>query len=185
MYLYYYERKGFALLLVLIVCLLVLPRQFKTRQHRLFFLSVAEAIPDSLLTDIRRLQEPVIELNSADSSLLTTVKGIGPYYASRIVQYRKRLGGFHSVDQLKELKLTYLEVDSYKHRFSADAQKIRRMDLNKLAFKEVLRHPYLEYEDVQLIFNARRKFGSVSYEILRRNGILAEYKLRKIKPYIY
>src|SRR5437660_80245 len=36
----------------------------------------------------------VIELNTADSAKLTELKGIGPSFARRIVNYRNRLGGF-------------------------------------------------------------------------------------------
>src|SRR3569833_498755 len=45
----------------------------------------------------------VIELNSADSAKLTELKGIGSSFARRIVNYRNRLGGFISKEQLKEV----------------------------------------------------------------------------------
>ena len=50
-------------------------------------------------------------------------------------------------------------------------------------FKTVLKHPYLAYEDVQLIFNAKRKFGKINFSILNSEKILPLYKLQKIKPY--
>src|SRR3569833_3197280 len=45
----------------------------------------------------------VIELNSADSAKLTELKGIGPSFARRIINYRNRLGGFINKEQLKEV----------------------------------------------------------------------------------
>ena len=44
-----------------------------------------------------------IEINGADTTLLMKIPGIGSYYASRIVRYRERLGGFASAQQLEEI----------------------------------------------------------------------------------
>ncbi|WP_161522174.1 ComEA family DNA-binding protein [Bifidobacterium aemilianum] len=44
-----------------------------------------------------------IDLNTATVDQLTTIKGVGPVMASRIVQYRQRIGRFTSVDQLLEV----------------------------------------------------------------------------------
>ncbi|MBL0020424.1 MAG: helix-hairpin-helix domain-containing protein [Bacteroidetes bacterium] len=41
-----------------------------------------------------------IELNTADTTLLQTVKGIGPASARRIVKYRSLIGGFTHTDHL-------------------------------------------------------------------------------------
>ena len=52
-----------------------------------------------------------------------------------------------------------------------------------MSFKSVLHHPYLVYEDVQLIFNAKRKFGKIDYSTLESQKVLPLFKLKKIKPY--
>ena len=52
-----------------------------------------------------------------------------------------------------------------------------------MSFKAILHHPYLQYEEVQLIFNAKRKFGKINYSILESEKILPLFKLKKIKPY--
>ena len=38
-----------------------------------------------------------------DSAALTTLPGIGPYFAGKIVQYRARLGGFSYKEQLMDI----------------------------------------------------------------------------------
>lgn len=181
MLLYHYEKKGLWVLTSLILCLLVLPRQLRKSSHN-FFLLEEIILPD---TTSHVLSEPVaaLELNKADSISLIKIKGIGPYYAHRILNFRERLGGFHSVNQLKELKMTYFNVDSSASLFCADPALIRKKDLNTLSFKEVLKHPYLEYEDVVLIFQAKRKYERVSYDTLQQRKVLPFYKLKKIKPY--
>ena len=46
----------------------------------------------------------IIELNTASKTQLTKIKGIGDYTAKAIIDYRTKIGGFVSVNQLKEIK---------------------------------------------------------------------------------
>lgn len=191
------ERKGILAILFLVTGIIVIPRQFLPAKTELFLLPAPPEIatespapyPDSVKTapagrpyPKKRPPTPV-ELNRADSATLVKISGIGPYYASKILRYRQRLGGYCSVKQLKELHLTYFNVDSCAHLFRADPQLIRQKDLDTMSFKAILRHPYLEYEDVRLIFNAKRKYGRLSFATLQEHKVLADYKLKKIKPY--
>ena len=45
-----------------------------------------------------------VDLNQASVAELVTLKGIGPVYAERIVDYRAEHGRFDSVDQLTEVR---------------------------------------------------------------------------------
>lgn len=179
MFFYQYERKGWLTLVLLTVGLIVLPRHFSQRDHDFFIL--CEAIlpePDSLV-----IRPEPLDLNEADSLSLVKLKGIGPYYAHKIIKYRERLGGFTSASQLKEVNMTYFNVDSNLHLFAVKPGAIRKKDLNTMEFRDVLRHPYLEYEEVKLIFNARRKYRNVSFDTLRKYQTFPPDKLQKIKPY--
>jgi len=46
---------------------------------------------------------PLLDINTSDSSALVTLPGIGPVLSMRIIRYRNLLGGFWSVNQLKEI----------------------------------------------------------------------------------
>ena len=81
------------------------------------------------------------------------------------------------------IKFQYLNIDSLLPCFSVNPALIRKKELDTMSFKSVLHHPYLEYEDVQLIFNAKRKFGKINYSILESQKVLPPFKLKKIKPY--
>lgn len=186
------EQKGIATLVILIVCLFILPRQFLHRENNFFILTEIDQPPiDTTPPEIVRKQitnkfvqaiKP-IELNRADSSALVQIRGIGPYYATKIIRYRERLGGYNNIRQLKELKMTYFNVDSMAHLFTIDSSFIIKKDLDSMTFKEVLRHPYLEYEDVKLIFNTKNKNKKISYSILKEQKILPDYLLNRIHPY--
>ena len=63
-----------------------------------------------------------INLNSCNSDDLIQLKGIGPTYAKMILEFREKLGGFYSVNQLYDIpyikpeaianNLNYFEVDN-------------------------------------------------------------------------
>ncbi|MDR1129399.1 MAG: helix-hairpin-helix domain-containing protein, partial [Prevotellaceae bacterium] len=45
-----------------------------------------------------------VELNRADAGELQKFRGIGEYYAGKIVEYRNKLGGFYRAEQLMEIR---------------------------------------------------------------------------------
>lgn len=188
------QRTGALVLLTLLVAVLLVPRYVFPRRHNLFLLvpldremmdrdSLPVSQPESDKRTSSFVRNRPVELNGADSAALVAVRGIGPYYASRIIRYRERLGGFYSVKQLKELNMQYFDVDSNAFAFTVDTTRIRKADLDTMSFKAVLRHPYLDYPDVQLIFNAKRKYGKISYALLKEHGVLPAHRLKKIAPY--
>ena len=189
------ERKGIFAFLLLIISTIVIPRHFLAKEAD-FFLLPADIAGDTLVipTDTKqpsttknfpakaKRPEPV-ELNTADSNTLVKIRGIGPYYAAKIIRYRKQLGGFYSVKQLNELNMKYFNVDSCAHLFQVNPAFIQAVDLDTMSFKAMLRHPYLAYEDVQLIFNAKQQYGHLSFDTLEKHKVLTFFKLKKIKPY--
>lgn len=46
----------------------------------------------------------IIEINSATHEVLTSIPGIGPVLAHRIIQYRENQGGFRTIEDLKNIK---------------------------------------------------------------------------------
>ena len=107
-----------------------------------------------------------IFLNETDTAQWKKVPGIGSAYASRIVKYNKLLGGFTSIHQLREvygvddelfdnISLYVLEEDNI-------INKCKKLEVNKLEFKEIVAHPYIDYEQTIAIVNLRRRIGNIS-----------------------
>lgn len=81
-------------------------------------------------------QGTVVELNSADTTALKMVPGIGSVFAKRIIKYRDLLGGFYSVEQLGEVY--GIDEDRYeamKSWFSVDPSVISHLFVNQLSAK--------------------------------------------------
>ena len=127
-----------------------------------------------------------IELNSADSVELTKLNGIGPVFASRIIRYRNLLGGFYKKEQLLEVYNFPEETfKSLENKIDADPNKIKKIPLNLATFADLLRHPYLNREQVQAIINYRNKNGAYqSINDLTQNNILDSLTFLKVEPYL-
>jgi competence protein ComEA len=128
----------------------------------------------------------MIELNSADSSELRKLHGIGPVFSSRIIRYRELLGGFHSTDQLMEVYGISPELyQRVSAQLQVDTSCIRLIDVNNATFSELLRHPYISREQVQRIFAYIQHEGCfLSEGDLFRSGIFDSLSLQKLRPYL-
>ncbi len=90
------------------------------------------------------------------------------------------------MDQLKEVYGISLEtLDRITDRIVIDTSVLIKLDLNSATFRELLRHPYLEYEDVKAMVNYRDFAGTIqSARELRDNYILPDSVLQRIMPYL-
>ena len=138
-------------------------------------------------TYIRKTGKPFlpIDINRADSAQLLPLPGIGPVFASRLIKYRNLLGGYASVDQLNEVYgISQETVDGIANRIFIDTTAVNMLDLNSATFRELLRHPYLEYEDVKAIVNYRDFAGTIqSFRELQENYILPDSLMNRVEPY--
>ncbi len=134
---------------------------------------------------VRKKEIKVVELNSADSTGLLPLPGIGPAYAKRIVKYRSLLGGYYSTEQLKEV---YGFTDSLfqivKNYVKVDPSLVTKIDLTTEDFKKLNAHPYISYEDTKAVFNYRRKNGPITKIEHLRICIPDEEVLKKLTPYL-
>ncbi len=129
-------------------------------------------------------REPV-EINAADSLSIVFLKGIGPGFTKRIIKYRTMLGGFHSINQLKEV---YGMTDSVfvllSSQIKLDANNITKLPINAIDFNSLRKHPYFNFQLAQAVINYRNKHGKLSKEDLIGLGIFSEEKLKMILPYL-
>ena len=123
-----------------------------------------------------------VVLNTADTTALKTIPGIGPYYARKIVQYGQRLGGYVNVDQLDEIEDFPSEAKSFLVVCDAHPQKL---NLNKLSLNELKRHPYINYFMARAITDYRRLHGPLhSLNDLRLSRDFPQEVIERLEPYV-
>lgn len=133
-----------------------------------------------------RLANLSIELNEADSVCLLKLPGIGPYYAGKIIEYRKQSGGLISANQLMEIK----GIDSarylmFAHMVFADTLKIIKKDLNEATINELSSNPYIGSYVARSIVRFREVAGKegITLATLVFNKIIAPELLKKLNHY--
>ena len=128
----------------------------------------------------------IVELNSADSAQLVALRGIGSVLARRIITYRDMLGGFYSVEQLREVRNLPTETyASLLHQFVIDTAAIVRINLNDFKYKQLSGHPYMSVAQLNSIMNYKKlvgKFNSVSD--LLKYKLVDTITYDKIAPYL-
>lgn len=123
-----------------------------------------------------------VDLSTADTTDLQRIPGIGPYYAAKIIRYRNRMGGFVSTEQLNEV---YGLPDDICRWVCLGQPHINKMKINSMTFGQLLRHPYLNFEQVKAILNHRQIYGPVrSLNDLRTYGAFCEDDFRRLAPYM-
>lgn len=128
----------------------------------------------------------LIELNTADSALLTQLSGIGPVLASRTVKYRNRIGGFADVAQLGEVYGVKPElVERLATQLSVDRSLIKKITINTATLRELTNHPYINEQQARGILNFRKLQNHINgLDELLTNHILKSEEAEKMEPYL-
>jgi len=131
-------------------------------------------------------ETPMLELNTADTSDLQQLHGIGPVFSKRIVKYRALLGGYCSKEQLMEVYGLEQELyDKLKHHIVVDTSKVSKLNINTADVDKLKRHPYLDYYQAKAVVEYRQKIGAFkTINDLRHIALIDNNTFEKIKPYL-
>jgi competence protein ComEA len=129
---------------------------------------------------------PIIEVNTADTTSLDRIKGVGTAFARRIVNYRNRLGGFYKKEQLREVYgIDSLKFEEIKGQVSIDVSAMRKININTVDFDGLKNHPYLKYKQINAIIQYRKQHGSfTSIDDLKKILILSPQTIEQLTPYL-
>lgn len=102
----------------------------------------------------------VIELNTADTVSLRQLKGVGAYFARKIIDYRNKLGGYLSVDQVAEIYHFPPELfEAIKPQLSANPALVKRLSINSVNDSLLDVHPYISGKEARILISYRSKHG--------------------------
>ncbi|AYA38591.1 helix-hairpin-helix domain-containing protein [Hymenobacter oligotrophus] len=129
------------------------------------------------------------DLNTADTTQLMQIRGIGRKLSARVVEYRERLGGFISPGQAAEiysLRDAPDLVDSLrKYTYVAPSYQPAPIDVNNGSFEEISQHPYLGKRLARVVVAYRQQHGPFrTPDDLRKIRILDEATYQKLLPYL-
>ena len=131
--------------------------------------------------------DEMVELNSADTTRLKMLRGIGSGYAKMIVAYREKLGGFYSSAQLLEVyKFPDETYQKIKNQLKVDTTLIKKININTATVKELKSHPYISYYQALSIVENRELQPQMRYNSLYDMVVdedLKEEDILRVAPY--
>lgn len=130
-------------------------------------------------TLFRRLEKyiyiPLVDINVADSAAFDALPGIGGYFASKMVAYREKLGGYSDIVQLMEI----YHLDKEKFAKFSDLIEVRKRPapfrLWSMPADSLRRHPYVrDFRTANAIVLYRNNNPRSSWTVsgLERAGII-------------
>lgn len=129
----------------------------------------------------------VVELNSADSSALDDLPGIGGYYAKQILRLRERLGAFTEPGQLLEIRgMDSARLARIVPRVRIDSSYIQWIDLRTVPEETLARHPYVGKIAARGIVRLRGTLppDDFSLKSIVDNGVLTEEAAARLGRYV-
>lgn len=146
---------------------------------------------DSVPRYVSHKRDTILNLRTADTTELKMIKGIGSYRAKQIIRYREQLGGFVSVEQLREVKALQpllkdsLSTDSLLSHFFIDSVRVVPLKVNSMRVERLQRHPYLSFEQARAIYELRRRKIHLKHlDQLRTLDCLTEQDIQRLRPYL-
>ena len=156
--------------------------QYKTDFKKMYVVS------DSLYERLEAFIDiPKIELNTADSAALVSLRGIGPFYARKIMEYREQLGGYYSPEQVLEVYgMDEERFAPLRECVTADASLIRPIDLWNLPEDSLARHPYVGRSTARSITRYKKVCDTVSWTLdgLVRENVLDSAAMTRLRHYV-
>jgi competence protein ComEA len=134
----------------------------------------------------RKPDIPMVELNSADTSDLIRLRGIGSKLATRIINFRDKLGGFVSIDQVGE---TYGLRDSVfqaiKPFLILGDREVKKININTADANTLKSHPYIPWADANAIVAYRVQHGPFSkVDDINKIPALNADQIKRLIPYL-
>jgi len=129
---------------------------------------------------------PIIDINRADTSAFISLPGIGSKLANRIVNFRDKLGGFYSVQQVGE---TFGLPDSTFQlilpRLQCAPVPIQKININTADVNGLKQHPYIRWNIANAIVQYRQQHGAFhSPDELQQIVLITPELYQKLVAYV-
>jgi competence ComEA-like helix-hairpin-helix protein len=119
--------------------------------------------PDSTTTKNKKWTATIFDLNEASVEDLESLNGIGTVLADRIIKFRTALGGFTSVNQIKECYGLSEETFQLIQSRLTIIQPVQQFSINTLDPK-TFSHPYLNKKILWMLPSYIKNHGPITNE---------------------
>ncbi|MEI8085363.1 MAG: helix-hairpin-helix domain-containing protein [Paludibacter sp.] len=164
----------------------ITPYKFKELEPYITIKEKISTIDSALLKRKQFKQDIIVDINSADTTTLMQVRGLGRGYAKGIVRYRQQLGGFVSINQLNEVfGMRPENFEKIRPFCSVNLELVQKIKVNIASTERLKAHPYISFYQAKAIYELRRYKGKLhSITDLKELSELTTDDLNKIKPYL-
>ncbi len=137
-------------------------------------------------TDKPVYTKTLVDINTADTSALIALPGIGSKLANRIIAFRDKLGGFYSIDQVAETyALPNSTFQKIKDRLVISNSAVKQSNINTATIEELKIHPYIRYNIANAIIQYRNQHGNfAAVSDLKNILIITGEQYSKIEHYV-
>ena len=128
----------------------------------------------------------IIDINTADTTAFISLPGIGSKLAARIINFRDKLGGFYTINQVGEtFGLPDSSFQKIKQYLKLENTSIRKININTATVDELKMHPYLKWSLANPIIAYRNEHGPFTkVEDIKKVMAVTEEIYHKIAPYL-
>jgi competence ComEA-like helix-hairpin-helix protein len=150
-----------------------------------------ELVPGKKLNEDQQVKNftprySAIEINSADTTAFITLPGIGSKLAARIVNFREKLGGFYSIEQVGEtFGLPDSTFQKIKQYLKLENPSLKKININTASIEELKAHPYIKWGIANPIVAYRNEHGNFTkLEDIKKIVVVTDVIYQKIIPYL-
>ncbi len=126
-----------------------------------------------------------IDINTADTATWNKLPGIGNKLSERIINYRNKMGGFISINQIAEVyALPDSTFQKIKPKLLCKPGDVTKININTASIN-LLQHPYINKNVANNILQYRNQHGAYkSIADLKKLALINEELYLKIEPYV-
>ena len=126
-----------------------------------------------------------IDINKASQEDWATLSGIGPGFSKMIITYREKLGGFYTIEQVRETfglpDSTFQKIEPFLLLEASN----KKININTVTIDGLSEHPYLNFRQAKAIINYRSNHGEFGNpEDIGKVRALTETDVEKVVPYL-
>ncbi len=112
----------------------------------------------------KRKEPKIFDINTGDTTDFMNLYGIGRVYSKRIINFRKSLGGFFTIEQIGDVwgieDSLFLAIKPY---LTVNASNIQKKNINNMSKDSLNKHPYINWQKSKTILAYKSAHGDYKH----------------------